>query len=324
MSSFATERLVSRLGLGAAGFSHFYGDADRSESEAVLNHALDRGCTLIDTSDVYGMGHNEQLIGDVIRKRNRDDIFVCTKFGIKTLQPLTFCGTSEYVKQACEASLSRLGMDFIDLYYLHRVDPDTPIEDTVRAMAELVKEGKVRYIGLSETKPDLIRRAHAVHPIAAVQVEYSPWTLDIERNGILTTCNELGIAIVAYCPLGRGIFTGKYKSRDDFGPKDVRRFTPRFEEEAFAENLKLVDALKAVAVAKGCTLSQLTLAWVMAQGPQVIPIPGTKKLDRLTENLGATAVVITKENDAMIRGILEKEKVVGERYPPAVLKSFEK
>ncbi|KAI8621997.1 oxidoreductase [Chytriomyces sp. MP71] len=321
MTTMMEDPLVSRLGFGAMGFSQAYGLADRNESIATLNHALDHECTFIDTADIYGQGHNETLIGEVIKSRgNRKSIFLCTKFAFKTLNPITVDGSPEYVKSACDASLKRLGTNYIDLYYQHRVDPNTPIEDTVRAMAELVREGKVRYLGLSECSAATLRRAHAVHPIAALQVEYSPWTTDIEHNDLLATCNELGVAVVAFSPLGRGFLTGQYKSVEDFAPDDSRRNMPRFQGDAFAQNLKLVEALQAIATRKNVTLSQLTLAWVMAQGPRVIPIPGTKKVSRLEENLGALKVVLSEEENKEIRKVVQAAEVVGERYAPAFLK----
>ncbi|KAJ3130993.1 hypothetical protein HK100_007025 [Physocladia obscura] len=303
------------------GLSQSYGTADRAESLTVLQHVADSKAAFIDTSDIYGLGHNEELIGEWIaqEKGNREKVFICTKFGFKSLVPNVICGKPEYVKESCNASLKRLGVDTIDLYFQHRVDPDTPIEETVTAMAELVNEGKVRYIGLSEASAETIRRAHKVHPIAAVQVEYSPWSTHIENNGVLDTCNELGIVVVAFSPIGRGFLTGQYKSIDDFEPNDMRRSLPRFQGAAFAENLKLVDALKKIADEKGCTVTQLTLAWVCAQGPHIIPIPGTKKVSRLEENLGALNVVISESENAEIRKIISSIPVVGERYAPATL-----
>ncbi|KAJ3294317.1 hypothetical protein HDU79_011190 [Rhizoclosmatium sp. JEL0117] len=319
VTSFSSEPLVSRLGYGAMGLSQSYGPADRTESFAVLDRLAESGCTFIDTADVYGNGHNEELIGEWLKKSGKK-VFLCTKFGFVSLSPLVINGSKEYVKKACDASLQRLGVDCIDLYYQHRVDPNTPIEDTVSALAELVKEGKIRYIGLSEASAETIRRAHKIHPIAAVQLEYSPWTLDIEQNGILSTCNELGIAVVAFSPLGRGFLTGQYKSVDDFAPDDARRNMPRFQGEAFAQNLKIVDALQELATKKGVSLTQLTLAWVMRQGPNVIPIPGTKSVARLNENLGALSVTLTDEEDAAVRKVINSVPAVGERYAPAFLK----
>ncbi|KAJ3349715.1 hypothetical protein HDU83_000333 [Entophlyctis luteolus] len=322
-NGFLNEPLVqrARLGFGAMGLSMSYGTADRAESLALLAHLVNNptNAAFIDTADVYGLGHNEELIGEWLASDPtlRSRVFLCTKFGFKSSNPPEVCGTPEYVKSCCNASIKRLGVEYIDLYYQHRVDPKTPIEDTVTAMAELVKEGKVRYIGLSEASADTIRRAHKVHPISAVQVEYSPWSTDIEQNGVLETCKELGIAIVAFSPLGRGFLTGQYKSVDDFEPNDVRRNHPRFMGDAFQYNLQLVDSLAEIAASKGVTVTQFVLAWVMAQGPHVIPIPGTKKISRLDENLGALNVVVTKEDDARVRAVLAKFSVSGDRYPPA-------
>ncbi|KAJ3109111.1 hypothetical protein HK100_003345 [Physocladia obscura] len=323
MSKIFDEPLVSRIGFGAAGLSDYYGKVDRAESLLVLQHLADSNAPFIDTADLYGdNGHNEELIGEWLtqNKENRAKVFLCTKFGFKlSQQPLVLCSKPEYVKEACDASLKRLGVDYIDLYYQHRVDPETPIEETVTAMAELVKEGKVRYIGLSEPGAETIRRAHKVHPIAAVQVEYSPWSTDIETNGVLDVCNELGILVVAFSPIGRGFLTGKYRSIDDFEQNDVRRFLPRFQGDAFEKNLKLVDELQKIALTKGCTVTQLTLAWVCAQGPHIIPIPGTKKIARLDENLGALNVTISDAENAKIREVIRTIPIIGERHTPASL-----
>ncbi|ORY52927.1 aldo/keto reductase [Rhizoclosmatium globosum] len=311
---------VSALGFGAMGMSEFYGSTDDAASLGTLKHAVAIGCTFWDTADMYGIGHNERLIGRFFAENSaaRDNVFLATKFGIRrdpvTKLPLGLDSSPAYVRAACEASLERLGVKSIDLYYQHRVDPNTPIEDTVKAMAELVKEGKVKYLGLSEASAETIRRAHKIHPITAYQVEYSPWTTDIEDNGILETCNELGIAVIAYSPLGRGFLTGRYKSPDDFEEGDYRRNNPRFQGEAFTKNLELVDALTQLATKKGCTVSQFTLAWVMAQGPNVIPIPGTKSSTRLDENFGALDVKITPEDDKAIRDVIKQIGVSGTRY----------
>ncbi|KAJ3282636.1 hypothetical protein HDU76_008670 [Blyttiomyces sp. JEL0837] len=312
---------VAPIGLGAMGMSEFYaGAGNEEENLKTLNHAIDIGCNFIDTADMYGSGKNEQLLAKVLKTR-RSEVFICTKFAIMRGPNGEFMGVNgspEYVKKACYASLERLGIDCIDLYYQHRVDPKTPIEDTVRAMAELVKEGKVKYLGLSEASAATIRRAHAVHPISAYQVEYSPWTLDIEKNEILNTCKELGITVVAYSPLGRGFLTGSYKTPEDFPSEDYRRFNPRFQGEAFYKNLELVESLKKVAAQKGCTVSQLTLAWVISQAPDlIIPIPGTTKAARVDENWGAKDVEITEEDEKLIRKILGEIEVAGTRYPAA-------
>ncbi|KAJ3324044.1 hypothetical protein HDU76_013502 [Blyttiomyces sp. JEL0837] len=316
--------LVAPIGLGAMGMSDFYsGERDDEANLKVLNHAIDIGCTFLDTANVYGVNsENEELISKLLKTR-RSEVFICTKFGFVRGPKGEFLGVNgspEYVKKCCNESLQRLGIDCIDLYYQHRVDPKTPIEDTVRAMAELVKEGKVKYIGLSEASAATLRRAHAIHPISAHQVEYSPWTLDIEKNGILETCKELKIPIIAYSPLGRGFLTGSFKTPDDLAPDDSRRNNPRFQGEAFYKNLELVEALKSVAAKKGCTVSQLTLAWLMYQAPGlIIPIPGTTKADRIDENWGAKDVVVTEEDDRTIRKILDEIEVAGARNVPTVL-----
>ncbi|KAI9362007.1 aldo/keto reductase [Zopfochytrium polystomum] len=291
--------LVAPIGLGAMGMSEFYGPADDDESVRVLHHAIDVGMNFIDTADMYGWGRNERLLARVLATR-RDDVFLCTKFGSVRGPNGEFLGVRgdpAYVKECCAKSLERLGVEQIDLYYQHRVDPKTPIEDTVRAMAELVKEGKVKYLGLSEASAATIRRAHAVHPITALQVEYSPWTVDIEQNDILRTCEELGIAIVAYSPLGRGFLTGQIKSIDDLAPTDYRRMSPRFEGENFAKNLKLVDELKTVAAGKG-----------------VLHSPHPSVLKRVDENWAAKDIVITDEENSSIRKIIDSFTVHGTRY----------
>ncbi|KAI9327135.1 aldo/keto reductase [Zopfochytrium polystomum] len=303
--------LVAPIGLGAMGMSEFYGPADDDESVRVLHHAIDVGMNFIDTADIG-------LLARVLATR-RDEVFLCTKFGNVRGPNGEFLGVRgdpAYVKECCAKSLERLGVEQIDLYYQHRVDPKTPIEDTVRAMAELVNEGKVKYLGLSEASAATIRRAHAVHPITALQVEYSPWTVDIEQNDILRTCEELGIAIVAYSPLGRGFLTGQIKSIDDLAPTDYRRMNPRFEGENFAQNLKLVDELKAVAADKGVSATQLALAWVMRQSSKVaiVPIPGTRKIERVDENWAAKDIVITDEENSSIRKIIDSFTVHGTRY----------
>ncbi|KAJ3324045.1 hypothetical protein HDU76_013503 [Blyttiomyces sp. JEL0837] len=318
---------VAPIGLGAMGMSEFYpGAGNEEENLKTLNHAIDIGCNFIDTADMYGMGKNEQLLAKVLKTR-RSEVFICTKFGVVRGPNGEFTGVNgspEYVKQACNASLRRLGIECIDLYYQHRVDPKTPIEDTVRAMAELVKEGKVKYLGLSEASAATIRRAHAIHPISAYQVEYSPWTLDIEQNGIFETCKELGIAIIPYSPLGRGFLTGSFKTPEDFPADDYRRYQPRFQGEAFYKNLELVEALKKVASSKGCTISQLTLAWVISQAPDmIIPIPGTTKAARVDENWGARDVEITEEDEKLIRKILGEIEIVGARGPASSMATID-
>ncbi|KAJ3117913.1 hypothetical protein HK100_000717 [Physocladia obscura] len=318
---------VSALGLGVMGMSSVYGKAVDTESLQTLKRSIELGCSFWDTSDVYGLGHNEELIAKAIKEHGRDKIFLCTKFGLTYDRTTGLPGLNsspEYVKQACDASLARLGIDTIDLYYQHRVDPKTPIEDTVRAMAELVKQGKVRFLGLSEASADTIRRAHKIHPITAYQVEYSPWTTDIESNGILDTCNELGIAVIAYSPLGRGFLTGRYKTPEDFEANDWRRNNPRFQGDAFYKNLEIVTALSNLAAGKGVSPAQLTLAWVIAQGPNIIPIPGTSKIERLEENWGALNVAITEEDNLAIRKIIEDIPVFGDRYHAAGMANLDK
>ncbi|RKO93476.1 oxidoreductase [Blyttiomyces helicus] len=308
--------LVNALGFGAMGLSEYYGPADDTESLAVINRAIDLGATLIDTADMYGAGANEKLLAQVLKSR-RSEVFLCTKFGVKRGEDGSYLGiggSPEYVREAAEASLKRLGVDTIDLYYQHRVDPNTPIEDTVRAMAKLVQEGKVRYLGLSECSAKTLRRAYAVHPIAAVEIEYSPWTTDIEENGLLATARELGVSIVAYSPLGRGFLTGKYRSLDDFAPDDFRRYSPRFQGGNFAKNLEIVEKLEELAKQKGVLVSQVVLAWILKQGEDFITIPGTKRIKYLEENMGANAVTISDAEDKAIRNIINSISIHGERY----------
>jgi aryl-alcohol dehydrogenase-like predicted oxidoreductase len=297
------------------GMSEFYGTLDEAESIATIHLALDLGVSFLDTADMYGSGRNEELVGRAITGR-RAEVFLATKFG-NVRGPngefLGVQGSPEYVRSACEASLRRLKVDAIDLYYQHRVDPNTPIEDTVGAMAELVREGKVRYLGLSEAAPATIRRAHRVHPIAALQTEYSLWTRDAESE-ILPTVRELGIGFVAYSPLGRGFLTGQIKSPDDLAPDDYRRNAPRFQGESFKKNLELVAEVEKLAKEKGCTASQLALAWVLSRGDDIIPIPGTKRRKYLEENAKALDIELSPEDLARLDRILPPGAAAGERY----------
>ncbi|WP_320671204.1 aldo/keto reductase [Patulibacter defluvii] len=304
---------VSRLGLGCMGMSEFYGESDQAESIATVHRALELGVTFLDTADMYGYGANEELVGRAIADR-RDQVVLATKFG-NVRNPddpreRRIDGSPEYVRQACDASLRRLGLDHVDLYYQHRVDPKTPIEETVGAMAELVQAGKVRYLGLSEASAETIRRAHAVHPISALQTEYSIWTRDLEAE-ILPTLRELGIGLVPYSPLGRGFLTGTIRTLDALDEGDFRRHNPRFQGENLRANIAIVEQIDALAERKGATAAQVALAWVLAQGEDVVPIPGTKRRSYLEQNVGALDVTLDAEDLASLSAVAGQ----GDRYP---------
>jgi aryl-alcohol dehydrogenase-like predicted oxidoreductase len=307
---------VSAVGLGCMGMSEFYGPSDRAGDIALIHQALDTGVNFLDTADMYGVGHNEELIGEAVRDR-RDDVFLATKFGVMRGEDGSFDGVNgspEYIRQQAEGSLRRLGVDHIDLYYQHRVDPSVPIEESVGAMSRLVEEGKVRFLGLSEAAPATLRRAHAIHPIAALQTEYSLWTREPEEE-LLALCAELGTAFVPYSPLGRGFLTGKYRTVDDLADDDFRRFNPRFQGENFEKNLALMSRVEVLAGDKGVTPAQLALAWVMAMGDHVIPIPGTRKIHRLDENAAAADVVLSEDDMRALDQAMPVGVAEGTRYP---------
>src|SRR5919198_1246237 len=316
---------VPEIGLGCMGMSAFYGTTDEGEALATIDRALQLGCNFLDTAEAYGPYTNEELVGKAIARR-RDQFVVATKFATRYERgedgelKRILDGSRPNVRRAIEGSLKRLGTDHVDLYYLHRVDPNTPIEETVGAMAELVEEGKVRHLGLSEAAPETLRRGHATHPITALQTEYSLWTRDVEEE-VLPTCRELGIGFVAYSPLGRGFLSGRFNGPEDLGENDRRRIFPRFQGENFGRNRELVERVRAVAARKGCTPAQLALAWVLAQGEDVVPIPGTKRRKYLEENARAVEIEITPEELRAIGEIARPGAAAGERYPEAALRA---